>query len=232
LLTRVVVKEEANGRLTETESELTWEDGRLVTVKRDTDGNESDSSYAYDDQGRLSTIETDGEDRDSTTTIVYDDANRITALEAETESDAGLTKTAIELDRSDEQINTLTLTQEGDDLLSLDILYDEETKRVDSTEADVETVINGEPKVVTGRGVYSYLDSGLVSLIENSAEVDNIEVDVSTIEVEYEDGDASSLDVTPGKVFFGIGFLFDMKGFPHSTLDNTTGVPRTAFDSW
>lgn len=229
-LSSVVVETEIGGTRAETETTLEYDNGRLVEATSESGNDRQKSSFEYDDQGRLVEAVSDSGDVESTTTLAYDDDGPLERFENESVIGGGKVTSSIELTRKNGQLSSINLARESGDQ-EFELEYDEETGQLAEMVFDTTADLNGTRTVVTGTIAYSYDDEGRVETMEQTASVDSVEADVATIDLKYDDGEASSLDMAPNEVFL-FGVLFDLKGGSHGTLHNTTTVPRLAFPSW
>jgi hypothetical protein len=230
-LVKVVVEDNDGATLTESTFELTYEGGKLVSSENEREDEKADSTFSYDDSGRLAKIEVSGGDEESTTDFDYGDDGQLASMATDNTRENVTTTGKLEFERSDGVLESFTLDQEGNDPQKFELTFDDEVKRLTQIFFETESVVAGEPAVVEGFIDFAYDDEGRVEKAEQTAKVGDIEVDVSTTEVEYDDGDASSLDMTANQVLL-FGFFFDMKGTHYGTFDNTTTVPRLALPSW
>lgn len=219
LLTKVVVVESDDGDArSEVTHDLAYESGRLASVHAESDDGASDGVFSYD-SGRFVQSEVTGANGVALVSVTYGDDGQIESIVKKDED----RQTSIAVERDEGVLSAFTIVGEGSEPTKLELAFDEDTKQLDEivfVESQVRSVV-----------AFSYDDEGRVESTEQTIDMGAIQGDVATTDVEYEDGDARSLDVSADQVFL-FGFFFDMKGGHWGTFDNATTVPRLAFPSW
>jgi hypothetical protein len=229
VLARVVISDDDGATRAQVTHALSYESGRLVSTHAETDDESSDGVFSYDEQGRFAKSQVTSDDEESVAIISYGDDGQIRSMTNESTAAGVTTASTIHVGRSDGVLSSLTIDGEGAEPHEFALSFDEETKQLDQIAFDSEATFAGAP--VRGVVAFHYDDEGRVESTEHTADLGDIQADVATTEVEYEDGDASSLDMSANQVML-FGFFFDMKGTHYGTFDNTTTVPRLAFTSW
>lgn len=220
LLTNVAI-EEGDGEVVH---ELAYESGKLVSVhsQGDSDG-ASEGVFTYEGDRFVKSEVTSENGAVKTMSVAYGDDGQIESMQRD--------DVRIAIESSDGLLSSLTIDDGEEAPTTFELSFDDDTKQLDEIVYARETELGGTDATVRSVVAFDYDDEGRVASTTEIIDMGDIQADVATTAVEYEDGDARSLDVSADQVFL-FGFFFDMKGGHWGTFDNTTTVPRLAFPSW
>lgn len=211
----------------ETEHVIEYDQGRVLRVRATStsDDEMQVSTFSYDEKGRFVKSVLDGATEDVTATIEYDRDGLITSMKSERSNDGDVTSTStIEVQREDGVMAAMRLHADNDDPVSIATEFDDDTRQLTH-------LAFASDDDITSHMDYFYDGDGRIKAMEQTAALGDLTVAVATTDIEYEDGDAASLDLWANEVFL-MGLFFDFRGGHWGTFDNTTTVPRLAFPSW
>ena len=171
----------------------------------------------------------------STSLFEYDDAGRVVEIVARSvfetvdefgddELIRGETKT--EMEYEDGHLVKVTFSSDNNEA-KLEHEY-EDGRLVKMDISSVFEASDGEESESGGSIAFEYNDDGLIEVAELDSDGDDDEL---TIEIDYDDGEAVDLDVTPINSLFFVPF-FDLRGNAYSTIDTRTQAARLAGVSW
>jgi hypothetical protein len=228
-LTRIF---DSAGNRSEEVTELTYEGDRLVEATADDGFAIEEISLSYDDGGRIEEVDArstfEGGSSRSTRSFEYL-GGALVAFSSSFRFNIGDTvsesEDEIEIEHKDGRPVVMTLTA-GDNVITLEASYADGA--LDSFDVEQRGKTNtGEPFTINGSAVYEYDSAGRLdnAVFENDGSPEEL-----VIEIDYEDGDASGLDVTSfDALFFG---LWDMKGAGYGAHDPKTQAARFLGASW
>lgn len=213
-------------------TELEYKNGRLVELKAEIGDGEDVANIFYDKVGRIEKIERDQFDGLSVQTSLYefDDAGRVVEIvnksvfdfDGELQRDESRT----ELEYEDGRLVTVTASSDTQEMV-IDVLY--EDGRLASLDLKQTIFADGDAPDQESEGTieYEYNDEGLIA----GADFETDQGEDGSFEIDYDDGEALDLDVTPTTSMFFLPF-FDLRGQVFTNIDTRTQAARLAGVSW
>lgn len=155
------------------------------------------------------------DDTTSTTTFRTSELGDLIALDGETETADGTTKQTIAVDYDDdENIGAFDFDVDGEDVADIAFAYDDERRVTQITFA-----VQQAGQTTTLRSELSYDEDGRLASIERTGNIDDGDTfDISSVDLEYEEGEASGVSAVPTSIFV-VSQLFDLGGRSHETID-------------
>lgn len=220
--------------------DLEYQNGRLVELTGELgDAGDDVTTIDYDKGGRIEKVEQDQLDGAavSTSLYAYDDAGRLVQIvnknvfeSVDEFGDDALVRseTRTELEYEDGRLVSVSVKSD-DSQLDLDLEYEDgRLASMDVTSVFGDGDGDDEQQESSGTITYEYNDDGLIKGAELDGDDDVENVD---IEIDYDDGDALDLDVTPTSSLFFVP-SFDLRGNAFSSIDSHTQAARMAGVNW